>query len=158
MATYFLSIHDIRLALHHREDATDDWPLDADPDRCESDTNEERDTVDSWSLDADFDQLHSDNDDERDFRNANRQKVVGRSESCPGTRMERQRHWRIDTLGKREYHSREEGCHVQYLEKGEESRDTDGVGKAINMEMAVEAGQGAIPTIVVSQARASRER
>ena len=112
MATYFLSIHDLRLVSSQTEDTEECWPLDEDSDQFDSDNNEERDVADSWPLDADSDQLdheddegrdaadswpldrdgdrkNIDNDNEKEPRDVDRSKIAGKSESCPDTQTKR---------------------------------------------------------------------
>ena len=107
MATYCVSIHDLLLLLRQKEDTTNRWPLHIDTDR--SDSHEERDAADSCSLDAYSDQLELGDNDETKLEESDRQKVVGRSESCPGIETKPRRQQRIDAPDDREYRPRDEG-------------------------------------------------
>jgi hypothetical protein len=82
MATYCLSIHDLRLLLRQTEQTPDIWPLDSDSDQPDHD-NQEGNTADSWSLDAGPDQLDLDGNEGRQIEQLDLKNVVGHSESCP---------------------------------------------------------------------------
>jgi len=124
MTTHFLSVHEIRLVLSQTGDAeesgpldigseqlgsgnntetgtADSWSLDADSEQLDLDKKEGGETADSWSLDTDTVQPNHDKDNERECRDVDQPKVINRSESSPGTQINRQCQQRIDTLGKR---------------------------------------------------------
>jgi hypothetical protein len=109
MATYRISIHDVRRLLRQTKDTADCRPLDSESDRSDYDNHQEKDTTDSWSLDADSDQVDLDDKEETKVEEPNRQKVVGHQESCSGIQTKRQRHLRIDSLGERDYRPSQEG-------------------------------------------------
>ena len=92
MATYRISIHDLRRLLRQTEDTADCRPPDSESDRSEYGNYEERDTTDSWSLDADSDQVDLGDYEKTKLEEPNRQKVVGHQKSCSGIQTKRQRH------------------------------------------------------------------
>jgi hypothetical protein len=60
MATYCLSIHDLRLLLRQKEEIEDCWLLDADTEQLDSGDSERDNTADSCSLDTDSDRIDPD--------------------------------------------------------------------------------------------------
>jgi hypothetical protein len=108
MATYCLSIHDLRLLLRQTEYPADSWPLDSDSDQPDHD-NQEGNSADSWSLNAGPDQLDLDDNEGRKFEQLDRKNVVGQSEPCPGIQTKRGHQQRINGLVERDHRPREEG-------------------------------------------------
>jgi hypothetical protein len=109
MATYRISIHDLRRLLRQTKDTAGCWPLDADSDQPDNAAQEERDTTDSWSPDADSDQIDLDDNEETKLAEPSRQKVVVHQVSCSSIQTKRHRHQRIDGLGERDYRPSQEG-------------------------------------------------
>jgi hypothetical protein len=113
MATYCVSIHDLRLLLRQTEDTADCRPLDSDSDQPDHDNHDESDTTDSWSLDTDSDQPDLDENEETKPEEPDRQKVFRQPDSCPGIQSKWRRQQPIDDLGERDCRSREEGSSVR---------------------------------------------
>jgi hypothetical protein len=108
MATYCLSIHDLRLLLRQTEHTADSWPLDSDSDQLDHD-NQEENTADDWSTDADPNQRGLDDNEGRKLEQLDRKNVVGHSEYCPGIQTKRRRRQRINGLVERDYLPRDGG-------------------------------------------------
>jgi hypothetical protein len=108
MATYCLSIHDLRLLLRQKEEIADCWLLDADTEQLDSGDSERDNTADSCSLDTDSDRIDPDDNEETESIELNRQNVVEVSKCCLGTQTKGRRQRRIDASGERECRSGEE--------------------------------------------------
>jgi hypothetical protein len=109
MATYCISIHDLRRLLRQKEHNADYWPLHGDSHQSGHDSREERHAADSCSLDADSDQIDLDDNEETEPIELNRQNEAEESKCCLRTQTRRRRQQRIDSPSEREYRSREEG-------------------------------------------------